>query len=396
MATYPLPTLAAQVTATGISAPSYADIFESLKASARNIFGPDLYLEEDSQDGQLLAVFALAIHDANQTAVTVYNSFSPQTAQGVGLSNVVKINNIKRAAASNSQVLLELTGVAGTTINTGVVSDAFGNKWNLPGVVVIPPAGTTTVTATAQEQGALSTGIGTITQIVTPVAGWQTVTNPAVPSPGQAVESDAELRARQEIAPALNSYTVLDGLTSNLEALTGVDYVRVYENDTNATDSMGLPAHSIAAVVRGGDLQDIVETIYKLKGPGVYTHGTTSGTVTDMSGTVHTIRYFEPTEEPIKVVINITALTNYTSVTGDRIKQALVDYVNGMDVGEDLVVNRLYTPALLNGDQINETYKITSLTASLSSGTPGTADVPIAFNEKAISDLSQITLNVTV
>lgn len=395
MATLPLATLAAQVTPTGISAPSYSDILETLKIRARNIFGADLYLEEDSQDGQLLAIFALAIHDANQTAIATYNSFSPQTAQGVGLSNVVKINNIKRAAASNSQVQVAIVGVAGTTITAGVIADAFGNKWNLPAVVVIPPAGTITVTATAQEVGALSTGINTITQIVTPVAGWQSVTNTAVPSPGQAVESDAELRQRQEIAPALNSYTVLDGLTSNLEALTGVDYVRVYENDTNATDSLGLPAHSIAAVVRGGDVQEIVETIFKLKGLGVYTHGTTSGTVTDMSGTTHTIRFFEPAEKTIKAVINITALANYTSVTGDRIKQSVVDYVNGMSVGESLVVNRLYTPALLNGDQINETYKITSLTASLSSGTPGTADVPIAFNEKAISDLSQITLNVT-
>ena len=80
MATYPLATLAAQVTSTGISAPSYNDILSSLTASFQGIYGSDAYLGPDSQDGQLLAVVAQAIYDCNQTAIAVYNQFSPQTA----------------------------------------------------------------------------------------------------------------------------------------------------------------------------------------------------------------------------------------------------------------------------------------------------------------------------
>jgi hypothetical protein len=100
-------------------------------------------------------------------------------------------------------------------------------------------------------------------------------------------------------------------------------------------------------------------------------------------------------EKALKVTIAITAQTNYTSAIGDRIKQAIADYINGMDVGESLVVTRLYTPALLNGSVDNETYKITSLLASLLAGTPGTADVAIAFNEKATCSTANITLTVT-
>ena len=101
--TYPLPTLACTISAAGISAPQYSDILASLQASAQLIFGSDVYLQPDSQDGQLLAVFAQAMYDANMATIAAYNSFSPATAVGVGLSNAVRINNIKRAVATNSK-----------------------------------------------------------------------------------------------------------------------------------------------------------------------------------------------------------------------------------------------------------------------------------------------------
>lgn len=166
MPSFPLDTLAAQVTATGISAPPFADILSSLQASARQIFGSDAYLEADSQDGQLLAIFARAIHDCNQTAIAVYNSFSPQTAQGTGLSNLVKINHIERMEPTHSTVNVDIVGVVGTLILGGVVGDIAGNRWTLPASVTIPPDGTVTVTATAEEAGAIGSPIGTLINIL--------------------------------------------------------------------------------------------------------------------------------------------------------------------------------------------------------------------------------------
>ena len=103
MDTFPLPTLAPTITGAGISVPTYADILSSLQASVRQIYGEDIYVEPDSMDGQLLAIMAQAIYDCGQTAVAVYNSFSPQTAFGAGLSSVVKINHLARAIATNSR-----------------------------------------------------------------------------------------------------------------------------------------------------------------------------------------------------------------------------------------------------------------------------------------------------
>ena len=62
-------------------------------------YGSDAVLTPDSQDGQLLAVFAQAIYDNGQALIAIYNSFSPATAQGAGLSSLVKINGLARDVA---------------------------------------------------------------------------------------------------------------------------------------------------------------------------------------------------------------------------------------------------------------------------------------------------------
>ena len=54
----------ATIDGTGLHLPDYPTALEDVKARFRAIYGDDLYLEPDSQDGQLCAVFALALHDA--------------------------------------------------------------------------------------------------------------------------------------------------------------------------------------------------------------------------------------------------------------------------------------------------------------------------------------------
>lgn len=392
--TYPLSTLAPVITSTGISAPTYSDILASLKASFQLIYGSDAYLEADSQDGQLLAVFAQAIYDAGQACIAVYNSFSPQTAVGVGLSNVVKINHMQRNVASNSQVNVLLTGTVGTVINNGLVSDGV-NQWALPSSVTIPVGGSITVTATAVKQGAIVALAHTVTSIVTPVAGWFSVDNASGASLGQPIESDAELRTRQIGAPALNSQTTLVGLAASINAIPGVTYGTIYENDTGSTDSNGLPAHSIAVVVAGGDATVIAQTIYNKKGQGVGTYGSTSINITDVSGALKAIHFTVPTEAPLKVSIALTAHDGYTSTIGAAIQQAVANYINAMVIGEDLVVNRLFAPALLGSGSDSLTFTITSLQAGLVSGSVGTSDIVIAFTSKATCLASNVTLTVS-
>lgn len=392
--TFPLTTLAPTVTSAGISAPPYADILASLQASFQLIYGSDVYLGADTQDGQLLAIIAQAIFDSNQTAIAVYNQFSPSTAQGAGLSSIVRINGITRAVASNSQVDLLIGGTVGTTILNGIAGDSNGNLWALPSSVTIPGGGSILVTATCTQLGAVAANVGTIVVINTPVLGWSTVTNPSSASLGAPIETDAVLRLRQAQSVSLPALTVLAATVAAVEAIPGVTEVRAYENDTGSPDSDGLPAHSISLVVTGGDATSIATAIMIKKTPGCFTYGTTTVSVVDSVGVTHDISFYVPTNVPIKVAITIDSLAGYTSATGDLIKQAVVDYINALSIGQSVFITRLYLPAQLNGGPGSEQFELTVLQISIYPASVGSSDVAIAFNEQATCEVAHVALTV--
>lgn len=392
--TYPLATLAAVIDSSGISAPQYADIFASLQASFQSIFGSDSYIGPDSQDGQLLAIVAKAISDSNDTAIAVYNSFSPATAQGAALSSMVKINGIKRNVPSNSQVGVTVTGVVGTVITGGIVADSV-YQWALPTPLTIPIGGFINTTATCTTPGAIAALAGTVNKIITPTLGWQSVTNATAASAGAPVESDASLRARQGFSVALPSLTVLAGIVGVIEALTGVTQCVAYENDTNSTDANGLPPHSISMVVLGGAAAAIANAISSKKTPGAATYGTTSAVVVDSVGVAHTINYYVPTPKTITVAVSLHPLTSgYTSAIGVSVVAAIVSYINALMIGDDVERARLYLPAQLYGSADSLTYNITAIQIAISPGAVGTSDLTIAFNERATTTTGSVTLTL--
>lgn len=255
-----LTTIAPTIDASGITAPTYADVLAYLQGQYRAIYGADTYLDPDSQDGQMLGVLAKAISDANSVAIAIYRSFSPATAQEDALSSNVKINGIARKVASYSSADLVLVGQAGKTITNGAAKDSNGVQWLLPATVTIPPSGTITVTATCASIGDVSARAGTINHIATPALGWQSVTNPADAAEGAPVEKDAALRQRQTVSTALPSLTVLDGIIGAVANVPGVTRYVPYENDTDATDANGIPSHSISLVVEGGATRRLSRT----------------------------------------------------------------------------------------------------------------------------------------
>lgn len=74
--------LSATVTASGISAPDYQTILTSITSYFQQIYGTDSYLDPDSKDGQMVALVALAIHDANNTAIQVYRRWNVCLVRG--------------------------------------------------------------------------------------------------------------------------------------------------------------------------------------------------------------------------------------------------------------------------------------------------------------------------
>jgi len=389
-------TTAPTLSATGISAPAYSDVLAFLQAQYQGIYGADVYLEPDSQDGQFLAIVAQAISDANATAIQIYQSMSPATAQGAALSQNVKLNGIARALFSYSTVDLLLIGQAGSTINNGIAQDTNSNQWILPAVVVIPPSGQITVTATCSVAGAITAPAGTVTIIKTPTLGWQSVSNPYDAVPGAPVESDADLRYRQTVSTALPSLTVMDGIVGAVSSILGVARVRAYENDTASTDSNGIPSHSMSLVVDGGDATAIANAIATKKTPGAGTYGTTPVVVTDIYGRPITINFFRATDQAITVSITMKALAGYSSTVGQAVQQAVSAYVNATAIGGGTAGTVEWDGAIAAAKAVpnSNTFRITSLTLT-GPGGAGAPDVPLAFNQAATCTPSAVTLTVS-
>lgn len=383
------------VDATGFHYPDFAAVLAALKADYQAVYGSDVYLEPDSQDGQWLGIQALALHDTIQVAAAVYNSFSPLTAQSDALSRQVKLNGLRRLVPTYSQVDVVIVGTNGTVIADGQVEDALGQKWNLPTSVVIPIAGTITVTATAQDIGNITAAPSTVTRILTPTYGWQTVTNPTAATAGNPVESDAALRARQTISTALPSLSVLEGIRGAIASVSGVTRHRGYENDGDTVDGNGIPAHAISMVVEGGITQDIGEAIAQKKTPGTGTYGTTPVATTDAYGIANVINFFRATVATISVEVSITALAGYTTGSAAAIQSAVSAAISTLGIGEVVRITKLYIPANLSGDARGNTFNLTLVRIKKNAGAFSTVDIPLAFNESALCGTTDVTVIVT-
>lgn len=378
----------------GVVFPDYPTVLEQLKAEYRTIYGEDTYLESDSQDGQWIAVMALAMFDTMQVAAAVYNSFSPLTAQSDALSRNVKINGIRRLSPSFSTADLRIIGQAGSIITNGQAEDTLGQKWNLPTSVTIPVGGEITVTATAAQIGAISAAANTITKIATPTIGWQSVTNLAAATEGDPVESDAQLRRRQTESTMIPSQTVMEGIVGSVASLQGVARYRGYENDTATTNADGIPAHSISIVVEGGDTTQIADAIANKKPAGTGTYGTTSVTVYDQYNIPNVIKFYRPTVATIGVEVSLTARAGYLSTTAALIQAAVANYIEGLEIGDDVFITKLFVPAnLLNDPALADTFNVTQIRIKKNAGSFGTSNITLAFNE--IADCDPAT-NVTV
>lgn len=373
------------VDASGFHYPSYDDIKQELIEEMKRIYGQDLYLENDSQDYQMISAFALKIYDTYQAIELDYNNRSVKTAIGTALDTLVKNNGITRKKASYSTVKLTITGEPNTNIIGGQAKDGSDNTWALSDYyITIPASGTIDVDATCTKLGDITTNVNTITKIVNPTKGWLSVTNKAIPIPGQPVETDEQLRKRQSISVANPSQTVIESTEGAIAAIEGVTRYRVYENDTSITDSNGIPSHSISAVVEGGTDKEIAQAIYLRKGPGCGTHGNTTVQLIPRSTVPINIKFSRPTYADIDVQVKVKALTGYNNEVENAILEQVRYYLSILEIGQNVYISSIWSVAARAISNITApTFSVLEVKLAANGGNLATTDITIAYNAVA-------------
>jgi hypothetical protein len=145
-------------------------------------------------------------------------------------------------------------------------------------------------------------------------------------------------------------------------ALADVDDIvdfKVYENDTDtATD---IPPHSIGVVTIGGAMQDIVDAIGSTKSLGCGTAGDETGTYTDENLNDTTINYQTATLITIDVDVFIAPRGGWSASTEALIVDAIESYFDTLKIGDNVMMARMYPPALLYGTEQFGTFDLLSI-----------------------------------
>lgn len=248
------------------------------------------------------------------------------------------------------------------------------------------------VSFVAATSGPVPAPTGEVVNIITPVLGWDSVVNPVPPTLGLVYESDETLRERFRVSKALRAKNQAEALYSDLLNISGVEFIKIYENTTDATDLMGLPEHSFMVVVQGGNNNDIAKAVWNNKPMGISSAGAVEASVLDSQGIEHIVKFTRPTAVPIYVNLEIKKVGNGFPATGvEEIRTAILEYFqNNNAVGEPVVYSRLFTPAnSVPGHQID------SLEIGTSLGSMSQATITLAYDEYPVISQENITITVT-
>lgn len=354
---------------------------------------PDLSSSDPAM--QIAKVPLDGIGEAWQAMQLVFEQFDPNKARGAALSGLVQLNGLERQPATGSLVALTLTGTPGVVIPAGsLVADADNlRRWATQVGVTIGGGGTASTSAQCVEVGPVEAPAATLTLIVTPVAGWASVTNAAPAIAGRLEETDTELRQRRARSTAAPSAGPVESIYANVSNLAGVTYARAYQNNTLAVDSRGIAAKSVAVVVVGGDDAEIAYALLERTGVAAAWFGSTQVDLFDVQGVEYQVKFSRPTPKPIYIRVEVR-ITNAGAFPADgltRIRDAIIAYAaggapalgvddgfgsSGFPPGEAVLVSRLYTPInFIPGHQV-VTLLVDDIDPPVAS-----ADVPVDWDE---------------
>lgn len=340
----------------GVSVQTFEEIFDELVTAYKAIYGDDIVIDQDTPDGQRIGIEAKARLDLQTFGLSLYTQFDPDLATGELLNKIIKFCGISRRPATRSTVEETITTDRDLTLEAGyTIADDTGQEW-----VTLSDQALTTganiVTMSAAEFGNVEAGPNTITEPVTIVLGVTAVTNPAAAIAGLDEETDEELRIRRNKSLENASYSTVGGLFAKLANITGVTDLAIYENDTDTYDAVrDINAHTIWAIVAGGEVADIAEIIAKNKTAGTGLKGTEEATyqesVLKPDGTsflfTHTVKYDRPVEVPLYITLTATRTVTGQPIDLDLIKAKLA--AKTYTINADAIASALYGVAYQAG-----------------------------------------------
>ena len=375
------------VTERGFHRPTYVELLDAIEYKARELFGSKANLTVRSPLGIFLRIFAWMLNILFSLMEDVYNSRFVDTAVGTSLYNLGKAIGLSLLPAQKASGYVEFTGAAGTPIPVGfLVRTVAGLQYAVLAAGRIDDTGKVTLPVQAVETGAdYNVAAETVKEITNPMDGTLDVRL-------RDLDDDYKQISVQSVdyAGGVNADAIAGEIMQNVDAV----YSAIcYENDTDETDALGLPPHSIEAIVYGGLDADIAQAIFRRKAAGIQTSGSSSIAVIAKSGQSINIKFSRPTTVAVYIQIkNLETNSDFPGDGQDRIKEALVEYIGGdvrggLTIGSDVLYMALpgvilSVPGVVDFD----------LGISETASDYGEENIVIDTREKAVTSTDKITI----
>ncbi len=209
-------------------------------------------------------------------------------------------------------------------------------------------------------------------------------------------ESDAEVRNKIRTAMASHGTAVPDALLAAVRAAFKVQMAKLFVNDTNATDSNGIPAHSIAVVVYKGNAAAIAQAIYDKKALGIQDYGSATGEAIDAEGVSHTMHFTRAADKLCYVYITIRKLAGADETAiEEAVRPAILDFINGLQINEDLIVPQLYGVTYAARPEISGTFAVADIQVAAAGASASTRDLVECEWDRKLSATAANGVNFT-
>jgi uncharacterized phage protein gp47/JayE len=386
---------------TGTIIPDTGDILTEVQNEFKDVFGADLVTTPDTPQGVLMTAFALARDSIVRNNAALANQINPNLAGGVFLDAIWALTGGARAIATRSTVTGQLTGVPSTLIPAGSRAQTTeGDLFETTGDVSIIANGTAEVEFRSVEYGPIPALSGTLTQIITGIVGWETVTNADNATLGVEEQSDQSVRALRRNTLALQGVALPEAIVSGLYMTEGVRSLSFRENVTDSPitiDGVSLDPHSIYVCVDGGTDMDVATTLLNNKSLGCgWNGGVTVDVLEPFSGQEYEVKFSRPTEVEIDIRVTIRASTQLTDPAQD-VKDAIMAYVNGEQTGEPgfTVGNDVSSFELASAiNRVQPLIYVQKVEIKTGADPYSTDEIEILISEIAVTDETNITVVV--
>lgn len=397
------------ILSSGTIVPDTGAIQTAVQLEYQSIFGSDLIVNPNSPQGLLISSDVLARSGTAINNASIANQINPNLAGGIFLDAILQLTGMQRQDPTYTTVVADLAGVPGTFIPAGTQARETDNNVLFESVADVTLAidGTASTIFRALEFGAIPVGANKLTQIVSVVLGWDSITNPLPGNLGTLTQSDAAARTLRRQTLFKQGTNLAGAMMADVRAVANVSSLTFREN-TEATsqvvDGVTMVANSVYACVRGGtdDAVALALTLSK-SGGAAYNNGASASPVTvnvtnPYSGQVIPVKFDRP--DLISMIATVTISISNSTVPDPQnaVRQAILDYANGLIPGEPgLIVGQSVSSFELSGAiavEVPGVY-VRNLQISKASPVSYTTQVDIEIWEQAYFDsTAQITVVV--